>query len=1683
MAEPNNDLNQQMANLTVSSPTSVTPPSPGPSEEELTAAIDEYVGTPPPPPPAPDLTQSTPIAGETGTIMGVPYYSPVTVSGQQRVGAVTGTKEITMDKFGPMGFVTKRENILDRSKMQNFVTVQEAFKTYGTPDENVEKMIMRATGFTYKDMDADPLPDGSYPTKKVKFIGPANYETRLREMNAGRALTLEFSTSSGKKAPSYIIPYSAITEQYLEQPADIDAWLKMNLPGKDSPEDEGYFDIAVTSGMNDETSRAIFAKRFVEYWRKRGMSERNIAGILKNRISLGRPLGDVRTIDTVSGPVTTGFGSDIGAYGDAGLIASAPTQIMRFAFDAGTFLLGEALEVALFGMDLEGYSTFGYNLSTPEGREAAGDRILPRTETLLKEHYDSLNLDVSYAQAEALSRFFTSPASALIEVAIAEKGASKFATYTKTLSGKREKALFEKYRKEMEAKHPDSDPEDIIIGFQNMRKQHLDLPFADTRITFKSDKIYDGILKVPLLGRPLAEVVDKVVVFPIAKINGLRTSSAMKAGMQLEEAALSLRDRPRVRQFIDYRRGKINERASIRRIAAEQNRSVSAGEQARIDELTRQIDRSQVELRAVIARSELPEFMQGQGLDAAIIVGSATGNTIAQNYGGDVMLWEFISGMGGMGLYGMSHSGSAVTYVRDMIRGQKDGSGNRRQNFKDMHNAMKLGKFLINVPNEFREGMMARARYFDSLKQSLAAEGVPSELLDRSAANIFKLSLLQTLEEGMRINLDAPGTAQFKDAQMALQETLNQQTLLVSELRGLFQRLSRATGAEEEGTAANKLYTTVQAALEHGEGKIKQLDADMQYIDANFAEVTFRRIEGHSDALSIALTPDAEKNWDSTLQRLFNDGVSIVSPQDLAKKGDTLRRKHQRMADVVVAKAAKIATSLLPSADRAKKTAGIALPPKLLENVSTIEDNRKGAVLPVFDRPEDIMALGFETARAAARENASLPYKSLNGQIFRNPETDLPIVGDTFTDAGGIFDGVMKALGKVDNVELEQALNPNGVSTGAMNKLVRSLGAAAEGALSQLAKAKGFESVDAAIESAENAAKEAERYDEFFAKNIPPALSAVNYLRTINKERGVDIEMMPLDFLQAKELREALGGLSFKATKGGNTVAAAEYQGLADLTTRAMSNFVVLGEDGTRTRAGDLIATVTLPDGTKQDMTVANALAVADRGWTDYKNRYDGNPIVSEWMGINRFEDEPRVAIEPSADFPLGMNYGKNPTSSWFDVTTWAGKTPQQAEADFRFVERAIGRKMPDGTYRVDISTPDGRMFKESLGAIYRDWVLKSLEEGKLSFKQFDDLSRDFESRFRAVDADGNVVQMIDTDRMFRDLTKFSPDAVGDMAFANAQKAMRKTAQEQTDEIKRQTNVIREGVSKSVRFLQQYSSEKLDVKNLADEIINGGPVRIQQLKRHLTTVGRMGEDDANLMLRSVLMEAIEQRAFKPTGSFIANVNPDATRSSRNLAQKLTQEYDADMGELSRLLGYGDTTIGPMIEEIVGEKAYKTYTDVLQFMSDQKTRREAGVKFTGIPREFSVESYISRFYAVNRGVVSFRYVGTEAVLQSMRQNNMSMLHQIIGNPRVGELFLEMVRTGKPLPFEKEVEFRKLLIIGYERYMSTKSPEPLTIQTSEGHVFEFQDQSYQGTQGAAWAARFNRNPNPQPVGTNR
>ena len=85
-----------------------------------------------------------------------------------------------------------------------------------------------------------------------------------------------------------------------------------------------------------------------------------------------------------------------------------------------------------------------------------------------------------------------------------------------------------------------------------------------------------------------------------------------------------------------------------------------------------------------------------------------------------------------------------------------------------------------------------------------------------------------------------------------------------------------------------------------------------------------------------------------------------------------------------------------------------------------------------------------------------------------------------------------------------------------------------------------------------------------------------------------------------------------------------------------------------------------------------------------------------------------------------------------------------------------------------------------------------------------------------------------------------------------------------------------------------------------------------------------------------------------------------------------------------------------------------------------------VNIRGIPRAMSVESYISRFYAINRGVVRPQYVGTEAVLQQIRFGKFSFFKSVISDPELGVLFLEMVRTGRPLDPKRNTRFETLLI---------------------------------------------------------
>ena len=108
-----------------------------------------------------------------------------------------------------------------------------------------------------------------------------------------------------------------------------------------------------------------------------------------------------------------------------------------------------------------------------------------------------------------------------------------------------------------------------------------------------------------------------------------------------------------------------------------------------------------------------------------------------------------------------------------------------------------------------------------------------------------------------------------------------------------------------------------------------------------------------------------------------------------------------------------------------------------------------------------------------------------------------------------------------------------------------------------------------------------------------------------------------------------------------------------------------------------------------------------------------------------------------------------------------------------------------------------------------------------------------------------------------------------------------------------------------------------------------------------------------------------------------------------------------------------------------DKLYDNLQAIAGLMNTRVPGASSGVNFAGIPRGLSVESYISRVYSMAREVVSFKYVATEAILQTYRMKNFNMFSAMIDDPEIAEYALKIIKTGKPLDRKLETNFLQLI----------------------------------------------------------
>jgi len=188
---------------------------------------------------------------------------------------------------------------------------------------------------------------------------------------------------------------------------------------------------------------------------------------------------------------------------------------------------------------------------------------------------------------------------------------------------------------------------------------------------------------------------------------------------------------------------------------------------------------------------------------------------------------------------------------------------------------------------------------------------------------------------------------------------------------------------------------------------------------------------------------------------------------------------------------------------------------------------------------------------------------------------------------------------------------------------------------------------------------------------------------------------------------------------------------------------------------------------------------------------------------------------------------------------------------------------------------------------------------------------------------------------------------------------------------------------------------------LGDELATDGIVgRVQgafsstgkQMKKLL------GKTADELEAESVLPEIKQNKKF--TKWYSKNA-----RQGEEMAESIIRwQEELDSKALQMVLD----EIGPQLKYLDPEH-YRKVNDIfgLGVFTDKSTGK-IGTSISGQVKGMSVESIISRIYSINRGVVSPRYVATEAVVQLSRKNSQEVLRQILSDPKTPTVVLDVMR---------------------------------------------------------------------------
>lgn len=1068
---------------------------------------------------------------------------------------------------------------------------------------------------------------------------------------------------------------------------------------------------------------------------------------------------------------------------------------------------------------------------------------------------------------------------------------------------------------------------------------------------------------------------------------------------QIEDSLLPVAERANVKKQQSYLRNLYSERdAASKRLQASQDKpNVSETElsnmRKRIKNVDDQIQAAEYDMFNVQRRSSIPEFIRQSNIqDKYIIAGATIGSHYFEDFNDEVdsELGELLGIGAGISMYVSKGLYSpALNAIKYRVARDK------RKKLRFITDELAQQNPSIQLAIELQGTKLAQ------YKESLLNLGVDPTVLDTPLEIVTDLMTLRHFSEATIQRVSINGVLDA-DTVANLQQTAD----LNRRLSGQLNRVIDEMRGTESGEATKALMDTLEYFRREAQTSYDRLSGYIKTVDQEGVGYYMNALSGNS----AAITGKGPLVQDNTDVLSFPEALDALHTRNLADAVDEVEIKnmiddHDNFVNTEVRTAAQNITSRTGDVNAARLAVESAEDRTIASGVTT----------------GGLFSFLLENAHSSAKAKAQAPYKYLdNNATFVSTSGVEFAEGSLTVDINNVFDDLFAITEEVLPVTRKEG---KGLRDADLKLVDDTLASITDDFFESMAQASGASKsqfVDGLLDGIN---------EQRAAADLPALTIPKGRNKQVVVARAM-LEYSPIDAFRVtpstlRELQRSIGQMRYRFAD--NADAQARFAGVDSLIESKFSEFEADGVP---------IDQLYVRDANGKPKSLTDYMKEANADYAEYKaNWYDPNEnaVVPRLMSWGK-----RRGTDTNAENPTGVRYNKA-TSEWLIPAQYADEA--SATRFMLSVNRALGERklLADGTfgYRMVLGESNTQALQSILSADIGKYIHDNIDS--MTTDQILNYVNSTEKNLRAIDATGKDMPLVNVMAVIDDVLKASDKTykkdLWDAATASVNVKIKDALNVATREARSQLSATETALD----VLNRAYGRDMTLQDFGRVISAGNANDIKGFKQVLSDATVMSDnigftsDDVDDIIAEAYLEYMQTSIFPTTGKSIGS---KAKNEAGEEVFVLTPEVTTDVNALKVALGGDDPARREAVKNIIGKERYQVWeamSNYLMELNDNPLARNASVTMQGAPRSLSVESYISRLYAINRGVVRPQYVGTEATIQALRNKKFNFLQAALTDPELGNLFVEMMRTGKPLSAKRSVRLEQLLIQAYGQQM--------------------------------------------------